>query len=57
MWRGASTAMAERSHILRVTRLFYTLAVLVTFIHSSKGIPWTQEKVGLNKSAGLVHIL
>ncbi|XP_070698886.1 glutaminyl-peptide cyclotransferase [Pempheris klunzingeri] len=45
MWRGASAAMAERSHSSFIMRLCYTVAVWVTFIHCSSGIPWTQEKL------------
>ncbi|XP_038584387.1 glutaminyl-peptide cyclotransferase [Micropterus salmoides] len=45
MWRGASTAMAERSHSPSIMRLFYTLAIWVSFIHCTNGIPWTQEKL------------
>ncbi|KAM9341355.1 glutaminyl-peptide cyclotransferase [Symphorus nematophorus] len=45
MWREASAAMAERSHSLSMMRLFYTVAIWVTFIHSTRGIPWTQEKL------------
>lgn len=52
MWRGASTTMAERNHGPSIMRLFYTVAIWVTIIHRTKGIPWTQEKVGLNKLGG-----
>ncbi|KAM3594975.1 uncharacterized protein V6R79_016296 [Siganus canaliculatus] len=45
MWRGASEAMAERSHSPSKMRVFYTVAIWVTFIHGIKGIPWTQEKL------------
>ncbi|XP_078134018.1 glutaminyl-peptide cyclotransferase isoform X1 [Sander vitreus] len=45
MWRGATTAMAERSHSPSKMRLFYTVAIWVTFIHCTDGIPWTQEKL------------
>ncbi|XP_044023934.1 glutaminyl-peptide cyclotransferase [Siniperca chuatsi] len=45
MWRGTSTTMAERSHSISITRLFYTVAIWVTFIHCTNGIPWTQEKL------------
>ncbi|XP_041810210.1 glutaminyl-peptide cyclotransferase [Chelmon rostratus] len=44
MWRGASTTMAERNSP-STTRLFYTVAVWVTFIHCARGIHWTQEKL------------
>lgn len=37
--------MAERSHTPSTMRLFYTVAVWVAFIHSTNGIPWTQEKL------------
>nr|XP_046269753.1 glutaminyl-peptide cyclotransferase [Scatophagus argus] len=45
MLRGASTTMAEQSHSPSVMRLLYTVAIWVSVIHSSKGIPWTQEKL------------
>ncbi|XP_070836143.1 glutaminyl-peptide cyclotransferase [Chaetodon trifascialis] len=45
MWRGASTTMAERSNGPSTMRLFYTVAIWVTFIHCTRGIPWTQEKL------------
>lgn len=58
MWRGASTTMAERSHGPSIMRLFYTVAIWVSIIHRTKGIPWTQEKVGLNKLGGFFsHLL
>lgn len=57
MWRGASTTMAERSHGPSIMRLFYTVAIWVTIIHRTKGIPWTQEKVGLNKLGGFFFTL
>lgn len=56
MWRGASTTMAERSHGPSIMRLFYTVAIWVTIIHRTKGIPWTQEKVGPNKLCFFFHI-
>lgn len=37
--------MAERSHSPSIMRLFYTLAIWVSFIHCTNGIPWTQEKL------------
>lgn len=46
--------MAERNSP-STTRLFYTVAVWVTFIHCARGIHWTQEKV--NQLRGSVHIL
>ncbi len=55
MWRVASTTMAERSDSPSVLRLFYSVAIWVTFIHRTDGIPWTQEKV--NKLRVSVHIL
>ncbi|XP_070776496.1 glutaminyl-peptide cyclotransferase [Enoplosus armatus] len=45
MWRGATTATAERSHSPSMMRLFYSVAIWVTFIHCTNGIPWTQEKL------------
>lgn len=39
--------MAERSHShsASMMRLFYAVAIWVTLIHSTNGIPWTQEKL------------
>ncbi|KAI9537557.1 hypothetical protein NQZ68_023802 [Dissostichus eleginoides] len=45
MWRGATTAMAERSLGPSKMRLFYTVATWVTLIHCTDGIPWTEEKL------------
>uniref|UniRef100_A0A4W6DWW0 Glutaminyl-peptide cyclotransferase n=1 Tax=Lates calcarifer TaxID=8187 RepID=A0A4W6DWW0_LATCA len=45
MWRVATAAMAERSHGPSIMRLFYSVAIWMTFIHCSNGIPWTQEKL------------
>ncbi|XP_026165497.1 glutaminyl-peptide cyclotransferase [Mastacembelus armatus] len=41
MWRRT---MTERSHTASITRLFNAVAVWVTFIQCTNGIPWTQEK-------------
>uniref|UniRef100_UPI0037E73732 glutaminyl-peptide cyclotransferase n=1 Tax=Semicossyphus pulcher TaxID=241346 RepID=UPI0037E73732 len=45
MWREASTTIAERSPGLSRMRLFYTVAIWLTFVHCTSGIPWTQEKL------------
>lgn len=45
MCRGASTTMAERSNNPSKMRLFYTVAIWVSFVHCIGGIPWTQEKL------------
>ncbi|KAF3701396.1 Glutaminyl-peptide cyclotransferase [Channa argus] len=37
--------MAERSNSVCLLRLFYTVAICVTFFHNSNGIRWTQEKL------------
>lgn len=57
MWRGASTAMAERSHRPSMTGFFYTLAIWVTFIHRTDGIPWTQAKVNQLRRMCCAHML
>ncbi|KAK5886045.1 hypothetical protein CesoFtcFv8_017123 [Champsocephalus esox] len=45
MWRGATTAMVDRSLGPSKMRLFYTVAIWVTLIHCTDGIPWTEEKL------------
>ncbi|XP_054470305.1 glutaminyl-peptide cyclotransferase [Anoplopoma fimbria] len=45
MCRGATAAMAERSHGPSKVRLLYTATIWVTFVHCTAGIPWTQEKL------------
>ncbi|XP_035466001.2 glutaminyl-peptide cyclotransferase [Scophthalmus maximus] len=45
MCRGATAAMAERSHGPSTMRAFYAVAAWITFIHCSAAIPWTEEKL------------
>ncbi|XP_020500675.1 glutaminyl-peptide cyclotransferase [Labrus bergylta] len=45
MLRDASTPAAERSHDLSIMRLLYSVAIWLTIIHCTNGIPWTQEKL------------
>ncbi|KAM6968481.1 glutaminyl-peptide cyclotransferase [Tautogolabrus adspersus] len=44
MLREASTTIAERSHGLSIMRLLDSVAIWLTIIHCTNGIPWTQEK-------------
>ncbi|XP_053291238.1 glutaminyl-peptide cyclotransferase [Pleuronectes platessa] len=45
MCRGATAAMAERSHGASTMHIFYTVFICFTFIHCATAIPWTQEKL------------
>ncbi|XP_034431824.1 glutaminyl-peptide cyclotransferase [Hippoglossus hippoglossus] len=45
MCRGATAAMAERSHGASTMHIFYTVFICFTLIHCSTAIPWTQEKL------------
>lgn len=45
MCKGATTSVADRSHAASTMSLFYTVAVCVTLIHYTNGVPWTEEKL------------
>ncbi|XP_035767889.1 glutaminyl-peptide cyclotransferase [Neolamprologus brichardi] len=45
MCKGATASVADRSHAASTMSLFHTVAVCVTLIHYTNGIPWTEEKL------------
>lgn len=54
MCKGATTSVADRSHAASTMSLFHTVAVCVTLIHYTNGIPWTEEKVNIFKGSARV---
>lgn len=52
MLRGPSTAMAEGSHRPSVMYFIYSVAVCLTFVHRTRGLPWPEEKVSLGQKKG-----
>lgn len=55
MCKGATASVADRSHAASTMFLFHTVAVCVTLIHYTNGIPWTEEKVNIFK--GSAHVV
>lgn len=54
MCKGPTTSVADRSHAATTMSLFHTVAVCVTLIHYTNGIPWTEEKVNIFKGSARV---